>query len=287
MNLIHFHGLNCYHDSMITLAGNFGLNYEYAFSHLWSESDFRYDPICSVFLTRKLPEMLEKMGMKLKQPCVSQKEKDSEWSNTINGKFVIIGMDAFLIPWNPLYQIQHGPHYFITKKTLSDQQLCFDPTYGFHNKKYPSKSLVSNSYALIPVKMKTSEKYPPGYKSAPFDQAKEVIKNHPKTLNNFRMQADIWVSENEETALLPAKFTDALLTGRYLYRHFLEKKYINSHALSLFQDKEYYRKWIAVKNGFYKAALDQRNNIAYSEAFSILESLLKQEMTLAEQILCK
>lgn len=119
MNLIHFHGLNCYHDCMITLAGNFGLNYEYAFSHLWSESDFRYDPICSVFLTRKLPEMLEKMGMKLKQPCVSQKEKDSEWSNTINGKFVIIGMDAFLIPWNPLYQIQHGPHYFITKNLLN------------------------------------------------------------------------------------------------------------------------------------------------------------------------
>ena len=285
MELIHFQGLNCYHDCIVTLANNMGLNYTDSFSRLWSEADFRYDTICNVFLTRRMPEYLEKKGMKLNAPCISQAEKESGWADTEYGEFIIIGMDAFLIPWNPLYKIHHGPHYFIVKRENEEWQICFDPTYGLRNMKYSSDFLIEDSYAVIPVKRTEFKEEPQKYSISVYDEAAEVIKNHKELLDYFCTQSDIWICDDEDTELLPAKLADAMLTGRYLYRYFLQTNNVKLDIPVLFYNEKYYKQWVAVKNGFFKAALNQTNRTAYNEACDLLSDIMEKEILFARQII--
>lgn len=287
MKLIHFQELNCYHDCVITLAGAFGLDYIQSFSGLWPEGDLRYDPICKVFLTRRMPAALESMGMKLEQPRVTGEEREKAWAKLPVGGYALVGMDGRLTPWNPLYQLQHGPHYFIVQKAGTDPQTCFDPTYGLSGEPMDSRELVVNAYALIPVRkivpsIHREEEYVPNPLLA---QAREVLKRHPATLNDFFEQADAWLYGTEETVLFPAKFVDALLTNRLLYRRFLEERHTGSKEAALFQDKRYFEAWRAVKHGFYKAALTKRNPIVFDDTCDRLAALFDQEIALARQLL--
>ncbi|MFR1103185.1 MAG: hypothetical protein ACLSD3_00020 [Acutalibacteraceae bacterium] len=141
MELIQFPALNCYHACIVTLAQHFGLPCTRAFSRLWAESSLRYDPICGVFLTRRLPRALESMGMALGTPCVTPEARAAAWQSMPPDAFALAGMDAFRIPWTPLFGLQHGPHYFIVRKTGAEQALCFDPTYGLSGQMLPAEAL--------------------------------------------------------------------------------------------------------------------------------------------------
>ena len=287
MMLIHIQDLNCYHDCVITMAGAFGLDYIQSFSGLWSESDLRYDPICRVFLTRRMPTALEAMGMKLEPPRVTGEERERAWAQLSVGDFVLVGMDGRLTPWNPLYQLQNGPHYFIVQKTCTDPQICFDPTYGLSGEPMGSQELVVNAYALIPIRkiapsIPLKQEYEPNSLLA---QACEVLKRHPATIKVFLEQAGAWLYGAEETVLLPAKFVDALLTNRLLYRCYLEQRHTGLEEAALFQDARYYEAWRAVKHGFYKAALLKRNTAVFNDACDRLAALFHQEISIAEQLL--
>ena len=98
MELIQFPALNCYHACIVTLAQHFGLPCTRAFSRLWAESSLRYDPICGVFLTRRLPRALESMGMALGTPCVTPEARAAAWQSMPPDAFALAGMDAFRIP---------------------------------------------------------------------------------------------------------------------------------------------------------------------------------------------
>lgn len=289
MKLIHMRGLNCYHDCVITLAGAFGLDYVQSFSGLWSESDLRYDPICKVFLTRRMPAALEDMGMRLGPPRVTKEERERAWAQLPAGGFLLAGMDGFLIPWNPLYRLQHGPHYFIVQKTRADPQTCLDPTYGLGGEALDSQDLVGNTYALIPV-ARTASGLPLAAAQDPDSlpaQAREVIGRHPAAISGFLQQAGVWLRGTEETVLFPAKFVDALLANRLLYRHYLEERHPESEEAALFQDKRYYEAWQAVKHGFYKAALTKWNPSVFDEACDCLAALFQREIALAERLLAR
>lgn len=284
MKFVHIQGSCCYHDCMVTLAGAFGLDYTQSFSGLWSESDLRYDSICKVFLTRRMPMALEDMGMKLALPCVTREERECVWTQILPGGLVLIGMDGFLIPWNPIYKLQHGPHYFITEKTASDTQTCYDPTYGLSGMTLTTHELTANSFALIPVKKVGPRPHCEQKRShdSHLVQAKEVLEHHPTTLKKLLAQADVWIHGTEETILLPARFVDALLENRFLYLHYLKRQFIPQKEAALFHDKHYYESWTAVKHGFFKAAL-AKNSAAFQEACERLTALFNQEIALAEK----
>lgn len=285
MKLIHLQGLNCYHDCMITLANAFGINYTLAFSRLWSEGELHYAPISSVFLSRRLEEALENMGMKLSTPQTTKNEREISWADTWAGNYVIVGMDAYLIPWCPIHQLLHGPHYFIVKKGRAELHDCFDPTYGITGKRLAAQDLVSNAYHLISVEMDTSALLPIDNISSPLlAQSQEVLTTHPETLLYFLEHAGIWMKGTEKTVLLPAKYIDGLLTGRYLYKHFLEEQGNAKEKAAMFFSRQYYDQWLTVKNGFYKAALTRQDSAAFNEAFHLLTDLFEQEMELARQI---
>lgn len=285
MKLIHFQGLNCYHDCMITLANAFGLDYTEAFSRLWAESRLRYDPICSVFLSQRLEKTLDSFGMKLNAPWVTEKERETGWADIPASHYVIIGIDAFLIPWSPLYKVLHGPHYFIIQKGTSESHDCFDPTYGLSGQKLTAQELIFNSYALIAVKPdSTAIPIVADICDPLLEQANEVLKSHRAAISHFLEQAAIWIQESKDTVFLPAKYIDALLTGRYLFRYFLKARDNSAERAPLFFSQQYYEDWLTVKNGFYKAALVRQNSSAFEEACHLLTRLTEQELLLAKQI---
>ena len=283
MQLIHFPGLNCYHDCIITLAGHVGLPYRQAFSRLWSEWDLRYDPICRVFLTRRLPLALQAMGLTLDVPCTTPEARAACWAGLPTGAFALIGMDAMQIPWAPLYQLQHGPHYFIVQKCAEDSQCCFDATYQIQDQTRPVSQLLSDAYALIPVRI---VKKPPASFAPPAtlsSQARAVLEGHQRGLHAFFTRAEIWLQGDGDSALNPAKFVDALFSARLMYRHFLAE---SCRALApLFASQEYVSQWKTVKNGFYKAALRRQDPAVFGEACRRLSALLEAEQNLAAHIL--
>lgn len=286
MKLIHFQGLNCYHDCLITLANAFGINYLMAFSRLWSESDMRYDPICNIFLSRRLEETLESIGMKLSPPCITKREREIEWTDTPSGNYIIFGMDTCFIPWSPLYQLLHGPHYFIVQKGNSEFHTCFDPTYKLSDQKLTTQELILNAYALISIKMQNPAiPFIENTHDSLLEQSYEVLKVHPETLCHFLEQIDNWKQNLKKTVLFPAKYVDTLLTGRYLYKYFLSQQQDAAKRAPLFFSKPYYKKWLTVKNGFYKAALTSQNSSSFNESCSLLTSLFEQELELAKQII--
>lgn len=273
---------------MITLANALGVNYTLAFSRLWSEGKLHYAPVCRVFLSQRLQETLENMGMKLSTSRITKKERETGWADTLAGNYVIVGMDAYLIPWCPIYQLLHGPHYFIVKKGRAELQDCFDPTYGIIGKNLAAQDLISNAYDLITVKIDTSALLPADNISSPLlAQSQEVLAAHPETLHYFFEQAGIWMNGTEKNALLPAKYIDGLLNGRYLYKHFLEGQGAVKEKAAMFFSRQYYDQWLAVKHGFYKAALARQDSAAFHEACRLLTDLFEQEMELARQLLSR
>lgn len=285
MKLIHFQGLNCYHDCLITLANTFGLDYTSAFSRLWSEGHLRYDPICDVFLSRRIEKTLECLGMKLGRPSTAVREREKEWLDIQAGHYAIIGMDAGLIPWSPLYRLLHGPHYFIIQKGFSEFHDCFDPTYGFSGQKLPEQELIYQSFALITIKADSAPISNTDNTHDPLlSQAQEVLEMHPETLRRFFKQAAVWMQGTETTALFPAKYVDALLTGRYLYKYYLKEHICDEKEATLFFSGKYYAEWLSVKHGFYKAALKKQNNDTFRESCRLLTSLYEQELELAGQL---
>lgn len=286
MKLIHFQGLNCYHGCIITLASAFGLDHTAAFSRLWSEGDLRYDPICGVFLSRRIQETLGRMGMILNTPIITRREREAAWADIPAGHYAIIGMDACLIPWCPLYQLIHGPHYFIVQKGGSETQSCFDPTYEISGQILTAAELISSAFALITVEMvRTALPLADNIHDPLYAQSREVLKTHPETLHHFLEQAEVQLQGSKDEALYPAKYVDALLTGRYLYRHFLKAQSESEKRAPLFFSQQYYNEWLACKNGFYKAALTRKSSSAFYEACILLTSLFDQELALAKNFI--
>ncbi|WP_343209390.1 hypothetical protein [Anaerolentibacter hominis] len=223
--------------------------------------------------------------MKLGTPWVSREEWEKGWADTPAGSYLIVGMDACLIPWNPLYQLMSGPHYFIVQKGKSDSHDCFDPTYNLIGQRQTTEKLIAGAYALIAIQMNPAASPLIKDTEDPFlAQAREVLKIHPETLHHFLEQSDVWMQESKETILLPGKYVDALLTGRYLYRYFLGQLGIDANRAPLFFSQQYYKRWINVKNGFYKAALAKHNSAVYYETCRLLTDLFEQELQLAGQV---
>ena len=285
MKLIHFQGLNCYHDCLITIANASGLDYTAAFSRLWAEGHLRYDPICSVFLSRRIQETLETMGMRLGTPLTSVENRLTGWADTPAGNYVIIGMDACFIPWSPLYKLLHGPHYFIVQKGDTELHDCFDPTYGIRGQTMSAQELIPKAYAVISIKIDRSSSLSLNdtHNTLPA-QAKEVLMAHPETLRHLLEQAHIWMQGSEKKRLLPAKYVDCLLTGRYLYKRFLNGQCSAATKAPLFFSHQYYGKWLAVKNGLYKAALSNQTSAAFGESCRLLTCLFEMEVELARHI---
>lgn len=283
MKLIHFQGLNCYFGCVISISAFFGLNYEDLFATLWSETDFTYDHHNHVYSTKRISANLEAMGAKLKDlSCTSEKELEEGLSLCPEGEFIIVGMDAFYIPWSPIYSALRDNHYFFAQREKANSFICFDPTY---DKKYMNimrDDIISHAYDIRLVEKAAQKPLQTGV----LQEAQEIICNHPQLKEKLLFEINECAhDEKRRNAGLLAKYIAALINNRYLFKHYLQNSPAGSDKYQQFFDKNLFSQWEAVKNGLYKTSLIKNNESVISEVCKAFSILIDEEIAIAKQII--
>ena len=283
MELFDFQGLNCYSNCIVSAAHRLKVNWANAFVSMWSETDFRYDPVRKTYLSRRMIDDLARSGAQMRiYLCASPQDAEETFSHVEEGEVFLVGMDAFDLSWAPLYNLMHGPHYFLAQKRAEGEFPCFDPTYSLQGVSISQKIVLERAFDITRLR-----KIPP----APDDscpkecvrrECRAALKSHPILMQAFGHRIEECAVRDGERAALAARYADALISNRYLFRYYLEKHRLIG-ALDLFSDKKFYAEWTAVKNGFYKVSVSAANEALLFELGERVESLLGRDMRAARK----
>lgn len=283
MELFDFQGLNCYSNCIVSAAHRLKVNWANAFVSMWSETDFRYDPVRKTYLSRRMIDDLARSGAQIHiYLCASPQDAEAAFSLVEEGEVFLVGMDAFDLSWAPLYNLMHGPHYFLAQKRAGGEFPCFDPTYSLQGVSISQKIVCGCAFditRLCKIPPATDHVSP---KECARRECRAVLKGHPILLQAFRHRIEECAGRDGERAALAARYADALISNRYLFRYYLEKHALIG-ALDLLSDKNFYAEWTAVKNGFYKVSVSAAKESLLFELGERVESLLGREMRAARK----
>lgn len=282
MELINFLGLNCYHNCIVTIAHHLGYDYSCAFCNLWSETEFRYEEYRKVFLSQRLIENLSQMGLRLDMRlCFSPEEAEISFAATDDGAPVIVGMDAFYIPWNPFFGVFHGPHYFIAEKNNTGELFCVDPTYDRQSERISQESICAHAFDISHMRAVEKGAHETGITA----EAERILRTHDDTREELLLRVENCVHERKSEVLLLAKHVDAMISNRYLFKHYLgEKQRLSDERKAMF-DRELFKGWTAVKNGLYKASIKEARQSILGEVERCLNQVIDKELAIAEELL--
>ncbi|GLC80312.1 hypothetical protein [Lacrimispora brassicae] len=281
MSLIYFQGLNCYSSSLLNAAVFTGADYRNVFANLWSETDFTYDQIHHLYLSRRMPANLETLGVKLEfLNCCSSKEVEKGLSLLSHGQWMVAGMDAFFIPWTPYYQELHSFHYFIAQKAKKGGFSCFDPTYDRKDIEITHEDMISHAFDICRI-YKTAAKQS---HISSRREAQEILYSHPITQENLLAQIRECAYGKQKNGELLAKYIDALINNCYLYVHYLQNMPLYREKCDQYFSKEFFLKWTTVKYGLYKASIRQNNQEIIQEVCGHFRELIEEEMDIAHKI---
>lgn len=281
MRLINFQGLNCYHNSIISIVGHLGVDFSCAFADLWSESDFRYDPIRDMFFSKRLIRNLEHLGVKLEIQLFSYpQEVKAAMSLLAIDEYFVVGMDGFYIPWNPHYQKTYGAHYFIAQYTGTETLCCFDPTYHKKEQELPYAIMFNHAFECNRIHM-----VPPGQPDAGYvREAQAVLRTHPKMCKKIMADISECLQKEQKEIVLLARIIDAMISNRYLFRCYLEQNQPPAKNL-LYLRSDFLFRWFAVKNGLYKASICRGDEALLEEISNSFCSLIDEELEMASEML--
>ena len=281
MNLIYFQGLNCYTSSMLNAAVFIGVDYRNALADLWSETDFTYDQIHHLYLSRRMPANLEALGVNLKfLNCCSKQEMEKNISSLTLGQYHVVEMDAFFIPWVPYYHTLHSFHYFIARKEEKGFFSCFDPTYDNKYMELTEEDMISHVSDICQIQKVSEKQFCKGIRQ----EAQEILCTHQKKQDNLLEQIRECAYGKQKNGELLAKYIDALINNRYLYLHYLQNMPLFRESYDRYFHKEYFIKWTAVKHGLYKASFRQNNREIIQEVCGHFQELIQEEMDIARKI---
>lgn len=281
MSLIYFQGLNCYSSSILNAAVFTGVDYRNAFANLWSETDFTYDQIHHLYLSRRMPVNLEALGVKLEfLNCCSSEEVEKNLSRLSHGQWLVAGMDAFFIPWTPYFQTLHSFHYFIARKEKEGVFSCFDPTYDRKDMEITEKDMIFHAFDICWIDKTAEQQSDMSIQR----EAQEILHSHPGTQENLLAQIRECAYGKQKNGELLAKYIDALINNRYLYLHYLQNMPLYKGKYDQYFSKEFFLKWTAVKYGLYKASIRLNNQELIQEACGHFQELIEEEMDIARKI---
>lgn len=281
MSLIFFQGLNCYSSSMINVAAFTGIAYRHAFSNLWSETDFTYDQIHHMYLSRRLPQNLEFLGARMEfLNCCSREERKENISALPRGQYLVAGMDAFFISWVPFYQTLHSNHFFIARKESKDIFSCFDPTYDKQNLAITEELMVSYAFDLYRIHKSAKKPFHMDIRQ----EALRIVDTHPGTQEKLLAQIMECTYEKHKNGELLAKYIDAFINNRYLYLHYLQTMPLSGERYDHYFHREFFQKWTAVKHGLYKASMSKDNQALIMKVCELFKELIREEMNIAREI---
>jgi len=275
MKLISFEGLNCYTSCVISIAKHFGLTYEMSFYNLWSETSFIYDDRFNLYYTKRMLENLETLGLKLDKVFCDTPELVKKTLDSVeNSVFLIIGMDAYYLPWSPIYQLSHDSHYFIIQKDGTDSFPCFDPSYGEDNIQLPCGEIMSHAFEINIAEQVIQM----SLDANGVTELQEILQMH----SNIREKIFTEI-EDERDLALTGRYIGAFIDNRCLYRNYLNELPSNGYVQQLFHN-DYFMEWKAVKNGLFKASLLRNNAKIVCEVKSRLSRMIDREIDMAEKM---
>lgn len=281
MDLIHFEGLNCYHSCIINAAEFLDVDYVPSFAALWSETDFSYDVVFNMYLTKKMPIALESLGIKLqKLPCSSKKEAEESFAGIKDGAWFTAGMDAFYMPWNQYYQTLNGYHYFLGQKEADQVICCFDPTYNIRDIQIVAGEVLPYFFDIIAI----GQCNPTVIQTGVIPEAQEVINTLPVIQKRLTEEIMGCIGEHRKKADQMAKYADALYTNRCLYRHYLQSIPACPDFLTQLFSDDFLRQWAAIKYGLYKASLIRDNAKVLEQVSVKLCELIETEVKVAKKM---
>ncbi len=281
MGLIYFQGLNCYSSSIINAAIFNGVDYRSAFSNLWSETYFTYDQVHHIFLSTRMSANLEELGIRQKfLNCCSVEAVKRNLSQLSIEQWLVVGMDAFYIPWTPFFNILHSYHYFIAQKRKSTTFFCYDPTYDIKDLTLNEEYMISHITDICQI-----NKYPgKQLHRSVLQETREILYSHPITRDKLISQIEECTCDNRKRGELLAKYIDALINNRYLYVHYLNNLSACSSKYNLYFSEDFFHRWLTVKYGLFKSSLRQNNQDIINEICECIVTLFYEEMNAATKI---
>ena len=282
MNLISAKGLNCYYSCIASIADYFGIDYCAGCGTLWSENKLIYDEKHRIYLTARFLDHLEILGVKLIQLHTASPQNIAESIAGIRPApdVVLVGMDAFHLPWSAVYRLRHGLHYFFGMKADDKRLICFDPLY---QAKYVS--LAYDHIAEHAFDIRCAQKSNPQPLVANVRlEAEAVLHQHPSLLTDLIQQVRSLEGQPLEQGVMLAKYVEALRDNRLLFQSFLEKQASLPETSSLFTH-ELFAKWTAVKNGLYKMAITSNYAAICPSVCELLEELIAEETDIARLLI--
>ncbi|MDR2656210.1 MAG: hypothetical protein LBB86_00110 [Oscillospiraceae bacterium] len=285
MNIIHFRGLNCYSNSLVSVADSFGIDYTLAFGDLWSEMDLRYDPFREKYLSPRLLGNLNALGCTVKiLPSETRDDIEGSLLGLNNGDCVIIGMDRSMVPWNPYFGGISGPHYFAAEYSADDPILCFDPTFNARNEKLRRDYIVERANRISVLKPRAPEPWMPDDTA----ELRAVAEGRGERLRRMTEWIERCSSDGGAEAERFAKYVEALINNRSLYRRYLDRCAPEIlDALGTFDDS-LLRRWSAVKHGLVKASVarqsGRRSDRLLNEIRAYATELVDRESNAAKRV---
>jgi hypothetical protein len=136
---IHHEGLNCFEDSLISVASWLDRDYELAFSHTWGFELVPEDPGCKGLIGNRITPGCKFLSELIKKYCgisliFHEVENHTEVLSIIrrelsNSLPIIFCLDTFWCPWISQYQKLHLSHYCLAIGLDDDSTiLCIDPS---------------------------------------------------------------------------------------------------------------------------------------------------------------
>ncbi|SHK05299.1 hypothetical protein [Propionispora hippei] len=281
MSLIFFQGLNCYSSCLVNAAVFTGADYREVFADLWSETDFTYDQVHRLYLSQRLPKNLASMEVSMRFiNCCSGWEIKEKVVGMPMGQLLIVGMDAFFIPWVPFYQTMHSFHYFIARKENEMLFSCFDPTYDKQNLEITEEHLIAYASDICRIDKSVKKTFSVDIRQ----EAQKILETHPETQEKLLAQIMECSHGKQKNGELLAKYIDALSNNRYLYLHYLQTMPLPGEQCDQCFHKEFFRKWAAVKHGLFKASLNMDNQFLICEVCEYFKELIAEEMSIARKL---
>ena len=229
---------------------------------------------------------LDAQGAKLTMlDCDSPQQAEDSLSRFDGGEFIIVGMDAFFIPWTPLYGLLHGPHYFMAQNAAAETLNCFDPTYHRSAEQIARRDIIDHAFDITRME-RVSEN--PAHTQASLSvarEAREILHGHPDLRRKLLADIAGCSQGNENHAEMLARYVDTMISNRYLYRYYLQNRTSGLDADYLFPDRDFFAGWAAVKNGLYRVSVSSGNRTVLADVRTQLGALLDWETALAERII--
>ncbi|MDR0396964.1 MAG: hypothetical protein LBH66_06645 [Oscillospiraceae bacterium] len=280
VNLISFDGLNCYYDAVMSAAGTLGADYVAAFHNLWAETRFRYDPFRRRFVSRFMMANLDAMGYHLeKLDCKGPQGVERRLSMLSGGELLVVGMDAYYVPWNPFFGLIFGPHYFVVEYTRDDPLAAYDSTYGYSGEPIPRSLLIDRACHLNV--MRRCERTGLNIdSSAAIKSVAGSIPVHLEIMSKWldRIQAG-WQQGADPASL----YVECMICNRKLFRRYLEQREPGVLSNMPVLDDNQFQQWIAVKNGLKKTSIGRVSFRLMNEIRQTLTGLMDQELRAARE----